>query len=101
MRWLNGPVLASDRRKALWAGFVRACERVERTAAMAGEDPSVAVLDWFGVSVKAAEMPAHLQRMKTLARKVPFPPFLGGLKSLALLVLAAVKCTALGAASPR
>ena len=38
---------------------------------MAGEDPNTAVLDWFGVSVKAAEIPAHLQRMKTLARKVP------------------------------
>ncbi len=57
-------------RRALWAGFVRACERVERDAAMAGEDPNAAVLDWFGVSVKASEIPAHLQRMKTLARKV-------------------------------
>ncbi|EIE23598.1 hypothetical protein COCSUDRAFT_47361 [Coccomyxa subellipsoidea C-169] len=63
----NAPPAAQ---RALWAGFVRACERVERDAAMAGEDPNAAVLDWFGVSVKASEIPAHLQRMKTLARKI-------------------------------
>ncbi len=47
-----------------------ACESAERDAAGAGEDPGGALLDWFGVSVKAAEIPAHLQRMRTLARKV-------------------------------
>jgi hypothetical protein len=58
------------RRKALWQGFVRACERVEREASTAGEDPSAAVLDWFGVAVKAAEMALLVSRMKLLARKV-------------------------------
>ncbi|KAK9828376.1 hypothetical protein WJX81_001254 [Elliptochloris bilobata] len=55
--------------RALWAGLLAACERVERaSAAPAERDPGV--LDWFGVSVKAAEIPAHLERMRVLARKV-------------------------------
>ncbi|CAL8472046.1 g11588 [Coccomyxa elongata] len=68
-----GPTLDSAppaAQRALWGGFVKACERVERDAMLAGEDPNAAVLDWFGTAVKAAEIPAHLQRMKTLARKI-------------------------------
>lgn len=75
-------------RRALWGGFVKACERVERDATLAGEDPNAAVLDWFGTAVKAAEIPAHLQRMKTLARKVSFSH---GQPSL--LAQSAVLCT--------
>jgi len=61
------------RRRALWAGLLAACERVERAAAASAErDPGV--LDWFGVSVKAAEIPAHVARMRVLARKVRAAP---------------------------
>lgn len=56
-------------RKALWQGFVRACDRVEREIGNAGEDPNAAVLDWFGVGIKAAEMAMLVSRMKLLARK--------------------------------
>ena len=61
MRW---------RRLALFQGFVGACAYVEEEAAAAGEDVAAAVLDWFGVSVRAAEIPAVLARMRVLARKV-------------------------------
>ena len=59
---------------------------------MNGMDASGAQLDWFGVAVKAAEIPVWTARMKMLARKVctypavlllsvqsnsvPLPPFL-------------------------
>lgn len=59
-------------RRALWAGLLAACERVERASAASAErDPGI--LDWFGVSVKAAEIPAHLERMRVLARKARCP----------------------------
>jgi hypothetical protein len=58
------------RRRALFQGFVASCEYVVEEAGHAGEDANAALLDWFGVSVRAAEIPAHLERMRVLARKV-------------------------------
>lgn len=62
-------------RRALFLGFVGACAYVEEEAAAAGEDVAAALLDWFGVSVRAAEIPAVLARMRVLARKVGTPGF--------------------------
>ena len=39
---------------------------------MNGMDSAGAQLDWFGVPVKAAEIPVWTARMKMLARKVRF-----------------------------
>ncbi len=59
-------------RRALWRGFMQACNDTEQVASMNGMDSAGAQLDWFGVPVKAAEIPVWTARMKMLARKVPF-----------------------------
>ena len=60
-------------RRALWRGFMQACNDTEQVASMNGMDASSAQLDWFGVPVKAAEIPVWTSRMKMLARKVRSP----------------------------
>lgn len=56
---------------------MQACNDTEQVASMNGMDASGAQLDWFGVAVKAAEIPVWTARMKMLARKVvpPAPTF--------------------------
>ena len=49
---------------------MQACNDTEQVASMNGMDASSAQLDWFGVPVKAAEIPVWTSRMKMLARKV-------------------------------
>ena len=64
------------RRRALWVGLLAACEQVERLAGARGSSPEGkdgGLLDWFGVPVKAADIPAHLARMGTLAQKASSP----------------------------
>ena len=61
------------RRRALWRGFMQACNDTEQVASMNGMDAAGAQLDWFGVAVKAAEIPVWTARMKMLARKVAPP----------------------------
>ena len=61
-------------RRALWRGFMQACNDTEQVASMNGMDASGAQLDWFGVAVKAAEIPVWTARMKMLARKVLLLP---------------------------
>ena len=52
---------------------MQACNDTEQVASMNGMDASSAQLDWFGVPVKAAEIPVWTSRMKMLARKVRLP----------------------------
>ena len=57
---------------------MQACNDTEQVASMNGMDAAGAQLDWFGVPVKAAEIPVWTARMKMLARKVcrPHPALL-------------------------
>ena len=57
-------------RYALWWGLVRGCERVERAAAEKKADPKDALLDWFGVGVKAQEITTFVRRMELLSHRV-------------------------------
>ncbi len=78
--WRSSAVLTLPwpRRRALWRGFMQACNDTEQVASMNGMDAAGAQLDWFGVPVKAAEIPVWTARMKMLARKVcrPHPALL-------------------------
>ena len=49
---------------------MQACNDTEQVASMNGMDAAGAQLDWFGVAVKAAEIPVWTARMKMLAKKV-------------------------------
>ena len=63
-------------RYALWWSLIRGCEKVERMAVERRADVKEALLDWFGVGVKAQEISSFVKRMELLAQRVcsPTPP---------------------------
>ena len=48
-------------RRALWRGFMQACNDTEQVASMNGMDASSAQLDWFGVPVKVHSLQPKAQ----------------------------------------
>jgi len=58
------------RRYALWWSLIRGCEKVEKACSERKADPKEALLDWFGVGVKAQEISAFVKRMDLLAHRV-------------------------------
>ena len=57
-------------RYALWWSLIRGCEKVERIALERRSDVKEALLDWFGVGIKAQEISAFVKRMDLLAQRV-------------------------------
>ncbi|KAK9824197.1 hypothetical protein WJX72_008454 [[Myrmecia] bisecta] len=57
-------------RTALWNALLTGCDSAVAAAASTGADASNAVLDFFGVPVKASEMASHVERMGVLAKKI-------------------------------
>ena len=57
-------------RYALWWSLIRGCEKVERIAVERRSDVKEALLDWFGVGIKAQEISAFVKRMDLLAQRV-------------------------------
>ena len=57
-------------RYALWWSLIRGCEKVEKIAAERRADVKEALLDWFGVGVKAQEISSFVKRMDLLAQRV-------------------------------
>lgn len=57
-------------RYALWWSLIRGCEKVERIAVERRADVKEALLDWFGVGIKAQEISAFVKRMDLLAQRV-------------------------------
>lgn len=61
---------AGFHRYALWWGLIHGCEKVERLAAEKKADPKDALLDWFGVGLKAQEVSSFVKRMDLLSHRV-------------------------------
>ncbi len=49
---------------------MRGCEKVNKACSELKADPKEALLDWFGVGVKAQEICAFVKRMELLAERV-------------------------------
>jgi chromodomain-helicase-DNA-binding protein 1 len=57
-------------RYALWWSLIRGCDKVEKVAGEKKADAKEALLDWFGVGVKAQEIGSFVKRMDLLAQRV-------------------------------
>ena len=73
----------------LWFGLLRGCDDAMAAAIAAGKPVKEAVLDFYGVPVKAQDVRQFVERMRLLADKARPPPS-GAPAPLALAITAAV-----------
>ena len=57
----------------MWWSLIKGCEKVERLAQERRADVKEALLDWFGVGVKAQDISSFVKRMDLLAQRVRPP----------------------------